>query len=208
MRSATLSGGFSEAHRQSPVSKLLQSSILLRIITVMFVISVLPALGYGQTETPLWTEDFEGNWVFDWSVTAGTWQVGDPSSGPGSAFDTTRCAATVLDGNYPEGVNSRLKRETTFVVPPASENPRLRFWHWYSFNCSDYGYVEIRTGTGGTWTQISDTYTWSGCGVWSRAFVDLSAWADSTVQIAFYFHSENNGSSGCGYGSVDVSSGW
>jgi hypothetical protein len=76
----------------------------------LFLISIYPALGYGQTETPLWTEDFEGNWVFDWSVTAGTWQVGDPSTGPGSAFVNTRCAATVLDGNYPEGVNSRLKR--------------------------------------------------------------------------------------------------
>ncbi|MCK4773261.1 MAG: hypothetical protein KAT30_00695, partial [Candidatus Krumholzibacteria bacterium] len=140
MKFEILSKGFENSRRRSALAMVFQ------IALVLFVVSIIPASGYCQTETPLWTEDFEGGWMFDWSITAGTWQVGVPSSGPGRAIDTTRCAATVLAGNYPEGVSSRLKRETTFVVPPASENPRLRFWHWYSFSCSDYGYVEIRTG--------------------------------------------------------------
>jgi hypothetical protein len=209
MRSTTLSRGSSIPRRQIPETKPTTAHAAFFAMTVFVVMAFLPTASFGQAETVLWSENWEGNWIQDWHVDAGTWEVGAPSSGPGDAYDSLMCAATILAGNYPDGVNTRLVRHTTFVVPPASENPRLRIWHWYSFFCNDYGEVQIRTVSGGDWTTISETYAWpSSCGNWSRVFVDLSAWADSTVQVAFHFYSENVYSSWCNWENEDVSSGW
>jgi len=149
-----------------------------------------------------WTEDWEGNWVIDWHVDGGTWEVGTPTSGPDSAYNGQKSAATVLDGNYTEPVDSRLIRHTSFVVPPASTNPKLRFWHWYSFSTSDWGVVQISTNGGIDWQTISATYSSTGSSVWTYPSIDLTAYADSSVQIAFYFHSRIFG------GTTDVSTGW
>jgi len=153
--------------------------------------------GLSQT----WTEDWEGNWIVDWHVDAGTWQVGTPTSGPGIAYNGQNCAATVLAGNYSEPVNSRLIRHTSFVVPAASENPRIRFWYWFSFAADDWGEVQIKTSTG-AWESISNRIDNYGSNAWSYGSVDISAYADSTVQIAFYFYSDLHNYYG------DVSSGW
>jgi hypothetical protein len=138
----------------------------------------------------------------DWFVESGTWEVGVPTSGPAAnsagrrAFAGTNCAATVLGGSYDSSVDSRLV-SPAFVVPAVTENPRLRFWHWYStagpycpFNCDEgsYAFVELRIGTN-AWRQISPYYQGSSAGVWTRPTIDLSPYAGETVQIAFRFHS-------------------
>ena len=80
----------------------------------------------------------------DWSVNAGTWEVGVPTSGPRTnsagfrAHSGTNCAATVLAGNYANNVNSSLI-SPAFTVP-FSNSPTLSFWHWCSFN-NALGYV-------------------------------------------------------------------
>ncbi len=55
------------------------------------------------------------------------------------------------------------------------------------------GFVEISTNNGGSWNQISPTYTYANTatsgGVWSRPSIDLSAFAGQSVQIAFHFTS-------------------
>jgi hypothetical protein len=93
----------------------------------------------GASADVLWSESWEDNWTLRWHVDGGTWQVGVPTSGPDDAFAGRNCAATILDGPYPEPANSRLIRDATFVVPAADQSPRLRFWHWFSFDCGDYG---------------------------------------------------------------------
>jgi hypothetical protein len=155
-----------------------------------------------QPADTLWSENWEGNWTNDWFVDAGTWEVGTPASGPGTAFDGLNSAGTVLAGNYSEGVRSRLIRFTKFTVPSDDKNPRLRFWHWFSFSSADYGYVQIKTENG-EWTNVSDQYRGVSSAIWSYPSLDLTAYADSVIQIAFYFHSDNSGSS-----TPDVSSGW
>ena len=152
----------------------------------------------------LWQQTWEDpSWIDGWHVDAGTWQVGNPSSGPGDAFEGGQCAATVLDGNYTESVDSRLIRHQAFVVPPASENPRLRFWHWFSFNADDWGRVQIRETGLEQWQDLSEElYTNSSSLVWSYPSLDLSSYSGKPVEIAFYFHSQNR------VGSIDVSSGW
>ncbi len=81
----------------------------------------------------------------DWSVDAGTWEVGKPTSGPGAALaPATNCAATVLAGGYANNVNSRLI-SPPFLVPAAG-SPALSFWQWYNFN-NALGFVELNNGS-------------------------------------------------------------
>ncbi len=187
-----------------PLGLLFRSFIGLLALTLLSALSS-PAFG----ATTLWIEDFDAvDWPTRWHTDQGTWEVGIPSVvGPAIAHSGQNCAATVIAGNYSEGVDSRFVRHASFVVPAASENPRLRFWHWFSFHCSDYGRVQIRPD-GGTWEDISEKYSWYSSGAWTRPHLDLTAYAGESVEVAFYFHSENNGSSSCGYGSADVDAGW
>lgn len=147
----------------------------------------------------LWSENFEGDWTRDWSVDGGTWEAGIPTSGPNKAFRGQKCAATVLAGTYPANANTRLIRHTSFIVPNASLQPRLRFWHWYSFSGGDGSKVQIKVGNG-AWQNISETYINSSSAVWTYTLIDLSRFAGSTVQIAFHFTSDGN--------SAGVSWGW
>src|SRR6185503_2519173 len=98
--------------------------------------------------------------------------------------------ATVLAGDYTEGVRSHLV-SPAFLVPPASQNPRLRFWHWFNFNDSDFGQVQIRINDG-AWTNLGPAYAGSGGGVWTYESIDLNAYAGQNVQLAFYFQSDVN----------------
>ena len=155
------------------------------------------------TGTPVFNnpEGFELG-LGDWSTERGTWQVGVPASGSGSAHSGTNCAATVLAGNYASYVDSRLI-SPPFVVP--SSSAALRFWHWYSFagpynngygnDEGSYGYVEIKTGTN-NWQGLLASTNSGASGAWTEPFFDLSSYAGLTVRIAFHTHSAYNVSSG------------
>ena len=58
----------------------------------------------------------------DWSVDAGSWEVGIPNSGPNSSYNEQNCAGTNLAGNYQEPADSRLT-SPPFSVSAISENP-------------------------------------------------------------------------------------
>ena len=173
----------------------------LNTIFILIFFTFVSGLVLAQTST-IWSEDWEGNWTNDWHVDAGTWEVGVPTSGPNSAYNGQNCAATVLDGNYSEPVDSRLIRHISFIVPSADEHPRLRFWHWYSFSSGDYGEVQLSTDNGASWETISPTYINTCSSVWTYPLIDLSSYAGLNIQIAFYFHSQRIGSF------ANVSSGW
>ena len=134
-------------------------------------------------------EDWESG-LGDWNPERGTWEVGVPTSGPGSAHGGENCAATVLSGNYHGTVSSRLT-SPPFVVPSAAETPSLRFWHWYSFSSYDSGKVQIKEVGTASWQDISPTYTHTGSGVWTYPRIDLSPYEGLEVQIAFYFSSSS-----------------
>ena len=58
-------------------------------------------------------EGFEDSGAGDrWVADYGVWEIGVPTSGPGSAHGGTNCLATVLSGNYTDDRESR-------VVSPA-----------------------------------------------------------------------------------------
>ena len=182
-----------------------QNFIYLFICLFILTNLILSQNIIAQTPDTLWSENFDSDWEKDWHVDAGTWQVGTPTSGPESAFSNDKCSGTVLSGNYSENVDSRLIRHTTFTVPPANENPRLRFWHWFNINTDDKGYVEIKYGAS-SWMKISPEYDHTSSNKWSYTTIDLSAFAGKTVEIAFHFTSKANTYYNGTY--THVSSGW
>ncbi|MCD4730195.1 MAG: choice-of-anchor J domain-containing protein [Bacteroidales bacterium] len=157
----------------------------LNIFSLIILIGVFALSSYPQ-QIIYWSDSFESG-LGDWVVSNGTWQTGTPISGPNAAYSGTQCAATVLNGNYQNKVNSRLI-SPTFTIPSADQNPRLRFWHWFDIYYGDEGSVQIKVGAG-DWQTISELYYQGGL-VWTQTSFDLSAFADSTVQIAFYFTSD------------------
>jgi hypothetical protein len=136
----------------------------------------------------LWEENFEGGaagWGFE--GTTNVWQIGMPTytNGP-VAHSGSQVAGTRLAGNYPAHADARLV-SPQFVVPAASENPRLKYWYWYCLSTLASGQLQIRVGTN-TWQNLPVSV--QGCaGGWSQRTVDLSAYAGQTVQIGFYFGS-------------------
>jgi len=166
---------------------------------VVLAIVLQSFMGYGQE----WDEDWESG-MGDWWVTNGTWEVGIPTSGPNSPHGGSNCAATVLDGNYSDYADDSHLATNWFTIPSAPENPRLRFWHWYSFHSinNDYGKVQIRTQSNLTWVSISNTFREGSSSIWANSLIDLMSYADSTVQIGFFFHSEIYGAA------VDEGPGW
>lgn len=149
---------------------------------------------YGKVLDTLWQENWEGNPLLLWRIEGGgTWEWGVPTSGPGSSHSGVRCAATALGGNYAEPVEARLVRIDSFVVPSAAQQPRLRFWHWYSFGAGDSGRIDIRVAGNSMWQPVSPGYTSTGSGVWTLTSIDLSPYAGSAIYIGFFFHSHQAG---------------
>jgi hypothetical protein len=135
-------------------------------------------------------EDWEGG-LGQWSTTRGYWQVGTPTNGPSAAYAGEACAGTVLGANYLQYADSRLV-SPPFQVPPAEENPRLRFWHWFqTYNSGDFGEVQLRVGNG-NWVSLSDHF-FNSSGAWTHLLLSLGSYGGESVQVAFYFHSDNYG---------------
>jgi len=147
-----------------------------------------------------WQADYFGGRATDFAI----WEIGTPTSGPGAAHEGTNCAATMLAGNYPDDRVSRLVSQP-FMVPGAEQNPRLRFWHWWSFSCDDYGQVQISTNNEATWIPLA---TYAASSPWTRPQLDLTPYAGMNVRLGLYFYSHNNAASACGGTNPDVSSGW
>jgi hypothetical protein len=133
-------------------------------------------------------ENFEEG-LGDWSVENGLWQWGIPAAenGPESSYSGTRCVGTILAGNYPARSEARLI-SPEFLVPPAVERPRLRYFHWYdTASQSDYGQLQIRA-SGGEWQDLAERPRGrSGGGEWIQRLVDLRPYGGQSVQIAFLF---------------------
>jgi hypothetical protein len=169
--------------------------------------SALPA------HAAIFSENFESG-QNGWSADNGVWEIGAPNTvGPAAcAGGSTNCAGTNLSGNYPaDGTDSRLLSPS--IVLPAvtgTQQIRLRFSEWHEYAVSDdddSGQVQISI-----WDP--DTLSWSayqnigepvraGSPVWSLKDLDLTAFANRKVKLAFR-HINNV----VGYYGDDVASGW
>lgn len=159
---------------------------------------------------PIFSDNYENTGLGDWSADNGAWEVGAATSGPNGCYNSsTQCAATVLAGNYPNHIDSRLVSPAIQLPTVGStEQLQLRFWHWFAFGAYDAGWVQISVqsapGVWDAWVDVT-SYGWSTTGVtsttWTRPLVDLSAYADKTVRLAFQLRQTVGSGSG-------VSSGW
>jgi hypothetical protein len=158
--------------------------------------------GIGNACDNIYDENFElgqGSWVID----NGVWQVGTPTYGPGNCHSGTKCAGTVLNGNYPDWTDSRLISPS--IVLPAmnagtGEELRLRFWQWFSlwsrseWDEYDYGIVQIQQemspGVWSGWINIGSVSVSSGA--WTYANLDISAYAGKKVRIGFLLDNYND----------------
>ncbi|MCK9398657.1 MAG: T9SS type A sorting domain-containing protein [Bacteroidales bacterium] len=162
----------------------MKKSALFTMIAMMISLAA-----FSQTKDIIWSDDFEGDWTQNWYVDNGTWEVGIPTSGPNSAYEGQKCAATVLAGNYPAAALTKLITSNNFVIPPADQFPRFTFWEWHSFhqdgNFRDHGIVKITLNGGDDWIELSPNYFSNSSTTWSYSAFDLSDYAGQSVQFAF-----------------------
>ncbi|MCA9759242.1 MAG: choice-of-anchor D domain-containing protein, partial [Candidatus Eisenbacteria bacterium] len=105
--------------------------------------------------TVLFFEDWEGS-QNSWTVSGDqdVWEVGFVDGNPSRAVSGGRYLGTVIGSHYP--VN-RLARYISpeIQVPPASHDPRLRFWHWFELGKGSDGVaVEVRAAGSGQWEEV------------------------------------------------------
>jgi len=153
-----------------------------------------PASGPGITSldpflaTTVWKQDFDSSCgLCDWSVQNGLWEVGivpAPLVGPDTAASGQNVVGTALNTNYAPSANARLV-SPPFLVPPASANPRLRYWEWFNLGAGDSGQVQISTDNGASWTTLPASQSTFDSFVWTRALIELNAYGDSTVRVSF-----------------------
>ncbi len=147
-------------------------------------------------QTNTWQEDWESPAALDcWFADFGYWEIGVPTYGPPTnslgwrAHQGTNVAATVLDGDYTDDRQSRLI-SCPIAIPGTTNYPRLRFWHWWSFNYDDdYGQVQISTNNGVSWQPLSPKYGYTSPdyqyhsdGQWTRAWLDLAGCRSGLVR--------------------------
>ena len=133
-----------------------------------------------------------------WSGT-GTWEWGQPTSGPGSALDGTNVWATNLAGNYNNNSDDMLY---SYYYSINDQLDTLTFYHWYEFeNSYDGGNVCISTNNGGSWALIAPVgnypdnqvtgldnlpgYTGS-TGGWQQAVFPLIGYQGQIVKFRFW----------------------
>jgi hypothetical protein len=188
-------------------SGLLSAMVSISLCTVAVYLVTLPAHADPGTMSDgrecileqTWEGGF-GLWESD-----GVWEVGVPTaSPPSSAYEGSKLAGTNLSGHYPATSTGRLTR-TNLVLPPidevAGESIRLRFYQFFrTYDGSDYGCVQVDSGGG--WENVFGKRSLDG-EVWSPAEVELSPYADKTIDLCFYFRSQDTR-----YGRGDEERGW
>jgi hypothetical protein len=169
------------------------------LLSVLAFCLVFPSTSY-SSESPIianegsritkadivWMEDFESGWN-GWYPDNGVWEVGIPTYGPSSGHSGSKCAGSILAGDAPGNASTRLI-SPEFTVPSADHNPRLKFYCWFMFGTNDGGMVQISVDYG-NWETISSYYD-NGSPAWTQSMVDLTAYANSSVRIGFYFGSD------------------
>jgi hypothetical protein len=145
-------------------------------------------------------ESFEyndGGWAGE-----GNWECGEPTSGPGSAFDGVRVWATSLGGDYSSNANDML---VTNFIEVNESSATLNFFHWYNFeytspNAWDGGNVSVRVLGETDWELIypvggypfdeidglGDEPGYSDVsGEWEQAVFEIGGYEGALLQVGF-----------------------
>nr|WP_090085049.1 S8 family peptidase [Lentibacillus persicus] len=150
-------------------------------------IEVKPGISTG------YSEDFEDN-PSGWTSFGenNSWELGQPTSGPGNAASGENVYATNLDGEYASDMNA------TLVMPPIDMpegEAYLQFNQWHNLemydsgNAYDFGHVFISTDQE-EWTQLTQVQGESDG--WESAEVDLSEFSGQRIYIGFNLTSDGS----------------
>lgn len=138
------------------------------------------------TNVFLFQEDFETGGQ-SWTRT-GSWQVGSPTSGPNSGYNSPKAAATNLSGNYSANANDSLTSPQLTLTTAANVTYTLIFNEWYKIESFyDKGYVEISTNGGGAWIQLDQR---DGSSVWRETTINLNSYAGKNILLRFRLASD------------------
>jgi len=137
----------------------------------------------------------------------GTWEWGEPTSGPGSAYSGSKVWATQLGGDYLNNADGKLE-SGVITVPTGAD---LTYAHWYSIEGNYDGYnVKISTDYGITWSILGsylDPYTYASCYAaaisgetcfagsqlsWTEVTFDLSAYESMDIMLRWHFGSDSS----------------
>ena len=140
---------------------------------------------------PTFTSDFEMGWM-GWSAGTGVWQIGTPSSGPGTCYEGEGCAGTVLAENYPAFTDSILVSATVDLLGISETTVYLGYWEWFSYSSYDYGEVRVSV-----WDDVAEEWAdWyqnpplnqiTGTSpVWTKKYLDLSSYSGKKIRIGFF----------------------
>ena len=142
----------------------------------------------------------------DWYSDDGVWQAGTPTSGPGACFSGDSCVGTVLGGEYPRGVNSRLiSPEVTLPTLAAGEELLLRYRQWRSNQVNDDGYVQVQVYESGVWSEWTTLVAFTDYYLgWYYARVELSAYAGKQVRLGFWHTDYNDSNQAAGWYIDDI----
>lgn len=121
-------------------------------------------------------ETFETG-IGDWYAENGVWDIRS-FSGENSGIGTSATS---------ESPSSKFI-SPSFVVPDASQNPRLRFWHWFDFSVSgNLGSLSIRRNSD-VWQPVGHRFEGSSI-AWTPYSLDLSRYSGEEIQLALNFRS-------------------
>jgi VWFA-related protein len=174
---------------QENVVKQIPKGQLLHVSKTPILSGIKPIILTNFTSTVIFEETFETGST-GWS-TSGSWAIGAPTSGPGSGYNSSNCAATNLSGNYPNYANDWLiSPEITLTPISSSSRFTLSFMEWFAIESGyDFGYVEISTDGGSTWTTLSSR---DGTSDWRSVVLDITAYSNHQIKIAFHFTSDGS----------------
>ncbi|MCD6161297.1 MAG: immune inhibitor A [candidate division Zixibacteria bacterium] len=134
---------------------------------------------------------------------SGSWQWGEPNSGPNEAYYGVNVWGTNLGGDYPLNCHDVLISASMIINSPAAQ---FEFYHWYDMeNSYDGGNVSISTNGGASWNLLTpeggypDMYIYSlnepgytnTSSGWERANFGLDDYAGQVVQFRWLFGSDS-----------------
>jgi hypothetical protein len=128
------------------------------------------------------TDDMESGdtWGNDWP-----WGLTDTDS-----YSGTYCWTDSPGASYQNNIDRSL---TTAIDLTGSNRPLLSFWHRYNLeDKKDYGYVEVSKDAGATWSCLFFT-TGNSATQWFKEEIDLSAFVNKQVYLAFRIKTDGSG---------------
>lgn len=142
----------------------------------------------------LFSDDFDGDSDNGWthSGTKDEWERGVPKApGPSNAVSGTNVWGTDLDGTYEGGANYSLVSPVINLT--GANNVTLAFDQWFEIEGGyDYGYVELTSDGGTTWTELGKFSHNTNGKQWSPVYYNLDAYAGKQVQVRFRLTSDNS----------------